>query len=121
MILVDTSVWVSHLRWSDNKLKAMLEDEKVLCHPFIVGELACGTIRNRDEVLTLLQALPRAKTATDDEVLRFIDLNRMMGMGLGFIDMHLLVSALLSHAALWTTDKRLRKASATFGALYYST
>jgi predicted nucleic acid-binding protein len=118
MILVDTSIWVSHLREGDAQLKALLRDEEVLCHPFVVGELACGNIKNRTEVLTELQALPMARIVTDEEVLWFIEANRLMGLGLGLIDVHLLASALLSNAPLWTTDKHLRRASANLDVAY---
>ncbi len=118
MILVDTSIWISHLREGDAQLKALLQEEEVLCHPFIVGELACGNIKNRTEVLTELQALPTARIATDEEVLRFIEANGLMGMGLGFIDVHLLASALLSDTPLWTADKQLKRASASLRVAY---
>ena len=111
MVLVDTSIWVSHLNAGDAHLKSLLEQGEVACHPFIVGELACGNIRNRSEVLSLLQALPMARMAEHDEVLDFIDRHSLMGTGLGLIDMHLLASALLSRAPLWTVDKPLTAAS----------
>ena len=111
MVLVDTSVWILHLRTGDSHLKALLNDGKVLCHPFVVGELACGQIKNRTEVLSLLQALPMAEIAEHQEILQFIEIQRLIGVGLGLIDVHLLAAAFLSRAALWTSDKHLRAES----------
>lgn len=108
MILVDTSVWVSHLREGNSKLERLLTDGDVLCHPFIIGELACGSLKNRSEILTLLNALPKADILDDEEVLLFIKKNNLMGKGLGLIDIHLLASAVLSEAALWTLDAKLK-------------
>ncbi|MFA4837737.1 MAG: type II toxin-antitoxin system VapC family toxin [Dehalococcoidia bacterium] len=118
MILVDTSVWVSHLRGDDAHLRKLLNDGEVLCHPFVVGELACGNIKNRSEILSLLQVLPLAKTANNEEVMRFIETQNLMGIGLGFIDVHLLASALLSKAPLWTLDKQLKAASSKLSVDY---
>ncbi|MDD5092861.1 MAG: type II toxin-antitoxin system VapC family toxin [Dehalococcoidia bacterium] len=118
MILVDTSVWVSHLRGDDAHLRKLLNDGKVCCHPFVVGELACGNLQNRAEILSLLQLLPAAKTATHEEVLRFIETQSLMGIGLSFIDVHLLASALLSEAPLWTFDKALKAASTKLNVDY---
>jgi predicted nucleic acid-binding protein len=109
MVLVDTSVWVSHLRHGNEDLQKLLHDGEVACHPFIVGELACGNLRNRDEILTYLQSLPMTILAGDKEVLKFIDNNQLMGKGLGYIDVHLIASALLTNALLWTLDKTLNK------------
>ncbi len=118
MILVDTSVWVSHLRAGETHLKELLIDAEVLCHPFIVGELACGSIKNRTEILSLMQLLPGAKTASHEEVLQFIQTHDLMGAGLGLIGVHLLASALLSRAPLWTLDKQLKVASVKLGIDY---
>lgn len=113
MILVDTSVWIDHLRQGDSALVAALETGQVLVHPFIVGELACGNLANRREVLALLQALPRAPVASDEEALRFIETRRLMGRGVGYVDVHLLASvALHGSATLWTRDKRLAAVAA---------
>ena len=111
MVLVDTSVWEKHLRHGDVFLEDLLENGHVVCHPFIVVELACGNLKNRAEILTLLQALPKAVVAEHGEVMRFIEDNRLMGKGLGFIDLHLLASAVLSGIQLWTNDKRLHQVS----------
>jgi predicted nucleic acid-binding protein len=107
VILADTSVWVAHLRHGSDDLARALETGEVLCHPHVVGELACGNLRNRDNILDLLRALPAASTATDDEVLACIELNHLYGTGLGYTDVHLLASALLTPTRLWTLDAAL--------------
>jgi|SRR5665647_763477 len=111
MILVDTSVWVEHLRSGTIGLETLLIDGQVLCHTFIIGELACGNLKNRGEILALLQNLPMAAGAEDDEVIQFIHDHQLMGKGLGYIDIHLLMSSLLSRIPLWTLDKRLHEAA----------
>ena len=107
MVLVDTSVWVSHLRDGRPDLELLLVNGDVACHPFIVGELACGNLKNRSQILSLLQELPRTQTANHEEVMYFIESNRLMGKGLGYVDVHLLASAVLSPVPLWTLDKTL--------------
>lgn len=107
MILVDTSIWVDHLRTANRRLAALLFDEQVLCHPFIVGELACGGLRKRAEVLQLLGSLPETLLVEHDEVLAFIEAHGLPGSGVGWVDAHLLASAYLSGARLWTSDSRL--------------
>ena len=109
MVLVDTSVWVSHLRHANPKLQKHLLDAKVVCHPFIIGELACGNLKNRQEILTLMKALPTTIQAEHEEVLRFIEMHGLMRKGLGYIDVHLLASTLLSGVSLWTEDMQLKK------------
>jgi predicted nucleic acid-binding protein len=109
MVLVDTSIWVSHLRDDNPELKELLLEGKVVCHPFVIGELACGNLQKRQEILTLLKALPMAIKAKHEEVLRFIESHNLMGMGLGYIDVHLLASAILSGISLWTHDIPLKK------------
>lgn len=119
MILVDTSVWIDHLRSGDEGLAALLNGSLVLMHPFVVGELACGNLRHRETVLGLLQELPQATVATDTEVLFFIERHALMGRGIGYIDAHLLASASLSDAArLWTRDIRLREVATELGQAY---
>jgi predicted nucleic acid-binding protein len=109
VILADTSVWVDHLRRSSPDLARLLEGGEVLIHSFVIGELACGTLRNRREILDLLAGLPAATVATDDEVLHFIDERRLAGKGIGWVDAHLLASVTLTpEARLWTRDRRLR-------------
>ena len=107
MILVDTSVWVEHLRHGVPRLAALLQEGEVLIHPWVIGELACGNLRNRQQVLDLLQGLPMATVASDAEVLLLIGRELLMGRGIGYIDAHLLASARLSHCRLWTQDRRL--------------
>ncbi|MBN1290120.1 MAG: PIN domain-containing protein [Actinobacteria bacterium] len=109
MVLVDTSVWVSFLREGNYTLETLLNNGEVMCHPFIVGELACGNIQNRPEILYMLQLLPKAAEATHEEVLLFIESNKVAGKGVGYIDVHLCASALLSDAKIWTLDKSLLK------------
>ena len=115
--LVDTSIWVDHLRHRDKHLAALLEAGQVLCHPFVVGELACGNIRNRAEILDLLKALPRVAVADHGEVMHFLTENRLHSRGLGWIDLHLLASTSLSKATLWTADRALMKAAEELGFL----
>lgn len=109
MILVDTSVWVDHLRKGNERLRELLHDEQVLCHPFVVGELACGNLRNRGEVLALFSALPQARLAEHEEMLHFIEVERLHGRGIGWVDVHLLASAMLTQSRLWTLDKALHQ------------
>jgi len=111
MVLVDTSIWVTHLRQGSQQLEKLLMDAEVMCHPFIIGELACGNLKNRNEIISLLQSLPMASTIEFDEFLFFIDKNQLMGKGIGFVDVHLLASAQLTGVPLWTTDKRLKSAA----------
>lgn len=116
MILVDTSVWVDHLRRGDAKLAAALDSAKVLIHPFVIGEIACGSLTDRKAVLGLLQDLPMAAVAEADEVLGFIERHRLYGKGIGHVDAHLLTAvALTADAVLWTRDKRLRAAADALG------
>lgn len=108
MILADTSVWIDHFRRGNAALAAALERDEILTHPFVIGELACGTLRNRGEILRLLAALPSAVVATDGETLLFIERHRLPGKGIGYIDANLLASvALTLGARLWTLDKGL--------------
>lgn len=115
MILVDTSVWVDHLRGSDARLKALLGAGQVLVHSFVIGELALGNLRQREAVLQSLRDLPQAILASDNEVLGFIERNALFGLGIGYVDAQLLASARLSAAFLWTHDKRLREVAIKFG------
>jgi predicted nucleic acid-binding protein len=113
VILADTSVWIDHLRKGSPKLSALLSDGLVVCHPFVIGELACGNIRNRVEILSLLAALPSATGAEHDEALRLVTDRKLHDRGLGWIDVHLLASTLLSGCRLWTKDKALAAAART--------
>ena len=108
MVLVDTSVWIDHFRRKSRQLTVLLDGEGVVLHPFILGELACETLKNRQELIALLHALPCITKADDDEVLFFIERHKLMGRGVGLIDMHLLASCKLNSCLLWTRDKRLK-------------
>jgi len=108
LILVDTSVWVDHLRGGDAQLARLLDGGLVLMHPFVLGEIACGTLADRSGLLELLRQLPAAVVADDGEALAFIERLRLYGKGLGYIDVHLLASVALTQGTrLWTRDKRL--------------
>jgi predicted nucleic acid-binding protein len=116
MILVDTSVWVDHLRYDNPRLVQLLNSNQVLCHPFVVGELACGILKNRTELLTLLSQLPQAALAAETEVLFFIEQRNLMGRGIGYIDSLLLASVCLDGSVLlWTLDKRLAALAGELG------
>lgn len=118
MILADTSVWVDHLRKGDPMLVAALQAGSVLGHPFVLGELALGNLRNREVVLDALAGLPSARQANDDEVLSLIKHRSLYGVGIGYVDAHLLASTLLTPGArLWTRDRRLLAAAGTLGLL----
>jgi len=119
VILVDTSVWIDHLRASDAELAALLNANQVLTHPFVLGELACGNLHNRGELLALLGDLPRAAVATHDELLFFIERHALMGRGIGYVDAHLLAALTLSDATqLWTRDNRLRVVATALALTY---
>jgi predicted nucleic acid-binding protein len=116
MILVDTSVWIAHLRARDEALAWYLEQGEVLMHPCVLGELACGNLRNRAELLSLLQRLPQSRCATDAETLYFIERRKLMGRGIGWVDAQLLASVALGGTqGLWTRDARLQRAAEDLG------
>lgn len=116
MILVDSSVWVDHLRKGDATLARMLNAEQVLVHPFVVGELALGSLRQRELILAALRDLPGATVASDTEVLRFINQEVLYGYGIGYVDAHLLTSVrLTADGSLWTRDKRLHAVAGQLG------
>lgn len=114
-MIVDTSVWIDHFREPNIDLDSLLEEGRVTTHPFVIGELACGSLARRDEILRLLGALPAAPLATHDEVLAFVQRHRLHGAGLGWIDVHLLASARLSRQSLWSIDRRLRREAVRLG------
>ncbi|MGA7414875.1 MAG: PIN domain-containing protein [Bryobacteraceae bacterium] len=107
MVLVDTSVWVSHLRSGEPRLTEFLEKGLVLMHPAVIGELACGNLRNRRAFLSHLAELQEAASATNEEALLLIEGRKLWGRGVGWIDAHLLASSLLSDCLFWTLDERL--------------
>ena len=113
MILADTSLWIDHPRKGLPTLATALEEGQVLMHPFVLGELACGNLGNRRNVLRFLAFFPAVPAATDPEVLEFIERRALMGRGIGYIDFHLLASvALAAPARLWTLDRRLASVAA---------
>lgn len=119
MILVDTSVWVEHLRAGKSALISALESGSVSTHPFVIGELACGNLANRREVLQLLRRLPSAPAATDSEILAFIEARALMGRGISYVDVHVLAAAVLAgDTHLWTLDKRLSGVAAEIGVAH---
>ncbi len=116
MILVDTSVWIDHLRGGDTELASLLQVGQVLAHPWVTGELALGHLSRRSEILGLLRNLPQAKSATEIEVLTLIDSHQLFGLGIGYVDAHLLAATMLTaDARLWTRDKRLAALAAQHG------
>ncbi|HQR88222.1 MAG: VapC toxin family PIN domain ribonuclease [Caulobacter sp. 12-67-6] len=120
MILVDTSVWIDHFRAASPDLVRLLEQGRVLVHPFVVGELALGNLRDRTTVLGALKQMPQAVRAHDDEVLSFIEANRLHGLGVGYIDAHLLASARLTTGArFWTRDRRLNAVSEQLSVAFH--
>ncbi|MGM0656108.1 MAG: type II toxin-antitoxin system VapC family toxin [Thermodesulfobacteriota bacterium] len=118
MILADTNVWIKHFRESDAELISQLNIGFVACHPFIIGELACGNLGNRAEILMLLQALPASPVVETTEILEFIENNSLMGRGLGYVDIHLLASAIIGNVVLWTYDRRLNDLAVALGVAY---
>jgi predicted nucleic acid-binding protein len=118
VVLVDTSVWVWHLRQSNKELEALLLEAEVAGHDFVIGELACGRLKKRSEILSLLQALPRMPVATQDELLFFIEEHSLDGAGIGLVDIHLLASAKLAGVTLWTLDQKLKSVAAKLNILH---
>ncbi len=116
MILVDTSVWIDHLRIGDSALVGLLRDGQVLSHPWVIGELALSQLSRRSEIIGLLQNVPNAPTATDAEVLTLIENQHLFGLGIGYGDAQVLAATLLTAgAARWTRDKRLAAVAARLG------
>ncbi|NKB22960.1 MAG: VapC toxin family PIN domain ribonuclease [Kiritimatiellae bacterium] len=109
MVLVDASVWINHFRTANLKLSTWLDQELIFVHPFIIGELACGNLVDQKEIISLLHDLPSAPKVHDDEIIFFIEQHRIMGCGVGLVDMHLLASCKLATCGLWTADRRLKK------------
>ena len=118
LILVDTSVWINYLRHRDRHLVDLLEQGIVACHPFIVGEIACGDLKNRKEIIELLEALPTVEVLEHSEVMMFLNSHMLMVKGIGYVDVHLLGSSLLTSTPLWTFDKSLAKAAEILKLMY---
>lgn len=115
MVLVDTSIWIDHFRNRVTLLEDLLHSGEVATHPFIVGELACGNMKNRTEILKLLSALPTLETVTHEEALHFVKAQALHGKGIGWVDVHLLASSLLNGVPLWSRDKRLNALAKALG------
>lgn len=115
MILVDTSVWVDHIRDANDELRQLLQHSLALCHPFIIGELALGTLPGRVVLIRDLGRLPIARTAHHEEVMSMIDTWELFGRGIGYVDAHLIASARLSGSRLWTRDRRLAAVATDLG------
>ena len=118
MVITDTSIWVTHLRRCKNNSEKASTNIIHYNDPLIIGELACGNLKNRNEIISLLQSLPMAPTIEFDEFIFFIERNRLMGIGIGFVDVHLLASAQLTGTPLWTADKRLKSAATKLDLSY---
>jgi hypothetical protein len=118
MILVDSSVWIKHGQIFNDRLAELLHNEQVLCHDFIIGELAAGSIKNRENFLKNLKAFPRAKKVEDEFVLNFIEARRLYSSGLGYVDIHLLASCIIEKCRFFTFDKRLDAISETLAIKY---
>jgi predicted nucleic acid-binding protein len=119
VILVDTSLWIAHFRKGVPKLGELLREGLVVAHPFVVGELGCGNLRNRARILADLQALPSTASATQEEVMLLIEDRKLWGLGIGWIDGHLLAASLLSNCKLWTLDRPLLRAAQSAGVKLY--
>lgn len=115
VVLVDTSVWSDHLRRHNTMMASLLEAGEVLAHPFVTGEIACGLFPKRSETLSLLNTLPSAPLLGQAEILGFIDRHALAGRGVGFVDIHLIASALVAGSAVWTRDRRLAEAAVDLG------
>jgi predicted nucleic acid-binding protein len=118
MVLGDTSVWIDHFHRGEAALAALLEQTRVLMHPFVIGEIACGTLADRVTVLELLSRLPTAPRLGDEEVISFIESKQLMGRGIGYVDVHLLGSAMLAGAPLWSRDRRLATVAGELGVAF---
>ena len=118
MVLVDTSIWVDFLNIGDPQLAELLEASEARSHPYIVGELACGSIKNRKEILDLMASLDQVPKATDEELLVFLEKRKLYGKGLSLIDVHLLASGVLGNCPIWTKDKHLRAVAEKLGVVY---
>ena len=118
MILVDTSVWIDHLRSGDAQLSALLDHGMVQTHDFIIGEIACGNLKNRQQTLYLLSCLPRCTATSPEETLFFIERHSLMGRGIGYVDASILASTVLVQTDLWSRDKRLMALAADLGSAH---
>ncbi|MGA2579946.1 MAG: PIN domain-containing protein [Bryobacteraceae bacterium] len=118
MILVDSSVWINHFRHAEPRLEALLVHELVSLHPFVLGELACGNLHKRAETIARLEELPAAAVAPEAQVRHLLESRRLWGTGLGWIDLHLLASAVIAKSKLWTTDRAVAAAARQLGIAF---
>ena len=118
MILVDTSIWIHHFRQPNTELSKNLVLGRVSMHSLIIGELACGNLPDRKNTLLYFSNLPIVSNSLDREVMHFIEANNLMGKGIGFVDAHLLTSAIINHHKLWSADKRLQAIAIAYGVGY---
>ena len=118
MVLIDTSVWIDHFNRSDTLLQFLLNEFEVVTHPHILSELACGNIKNRNEIFNLLSNLPSISAISNEEYLTFVEKNKLYGLGFGFVDIHLLASSLIFHCTIYTKDKILLSAARLFKIAY---
>ena len=118
LVLADTSIWITHFREGQKSLSQLLEQGLVACHPYIIGELACDSLKNRGEIIQLIEALPTVDVLEHAEVMEFIESRNLMSIGIGYVDIHLLGSSLLSNTPLWTFDKSLVKAAKSLKISY---
>ena len=118
MILVDTSIWVDHLRKSNRDLVYLLEQSQVLVHPWIIGELVCGNLANRKDLLMLFSSMPAVRVVSDVEVFELIEARRLFGKAVGWVDMHLLAAAIIEDIKLWTGDNKLKRIAASLGVAF---
>jgi hypothetical protein len=114
-MLVDTSVWIDHFRRGNDQMASVLGAAEVHCHPFVIGEIACGNLRKRRDILSLLKNLPEVPLADHGEVLHFVEAHRLMGTGIGWVDAHLLTAAALANSKLWTLDGKLAEVASRLG------
>lgn len=111
MILADTAIWIAHWRDFNDALADLVDQAQVICHPIVIGELACGQFPRRKHVLSIMRSLPQIMQADHDEVCALIENHRLMGTGIGYADAHLLASCVLGDDQLWTLDQRLQEAA----------
>lgn len=119
MVLVDKSIWIDHFQKGNSNLKKLLYDSEVVIHPYITGELACGNLSNRREILSLLESLPKTYVISQEEILEFITINRLYGQGVGIVDIHLIASSLLDSLKIWSMDKSLIRVAEHFNIVYH--
>lgn len=119
-VLADTSIWIEHLRYRIREFEILLENDDIGVHPFVIGELACGTLPRRTAFLREIENLPKAGTVSQGEALAFLGIHNLSGSGLGWVDIHLLASAFIAGAKVWTRDKALHKAAEKLRIAFYS-